>query len=160
MGGNVPHKWKFPAMEKWLLICSHWKPKLKLKFNSQLFAQPFCITHRIHMTFMLPQFAYTVYFYKRKCTKLWKSSFFSLKVCWHVFLKQGSLSTWVLCLVHSQPKTNNYYSFAICNCPNPSSWLHWAPNDQIFHHYYGIRAELNRQMCVSPVCHDCYHDRE
>lgn len=47
------------------------------------------------------------------------------------------------------PKTDNYYRFAICNCPNPSSWLHWAPNDQMFHHYYGIRAELNRQMCVS-----------
>lgn len=47
--------------------------------------------------------------------------------------------------------TNNYYRLAICNCPNPSSWLRRAPNDQMFHHYYGISAELNRQMCV-PLC--------
>lgn len=57
------------------------------------------------------------------------------------------------------PETGNDYRFAICNCPNPSFWLHWGPNDQMFHHYYGIRAELSRQMCVSPPT-DCCHDRE
>lgn len=63
--------------------------------------------------------------------------------------------TYNLCVVHiplsvcQLPEKDNEYRFAICNCPNPSSWLHWALNDQMFHHYYGIRAELNRQMCVS-----------